>query len=99
MELAGSHVVVTGGGSGLGRALCRRFAREGASVVVADIDAPSAERVAGEIKGLAVRADVGLEADVKHLVEEATGAHGPIDIFVSNAGIAEQSDPFTSDAH
>jgi NAD(P)-dependent dehydrogenase (short-subunit alcohol dehydrogenase family) len=82
-------VVVTGGASGIGAALCRRFAAEGArGVVVADRDAAGAAAVAGEIAGLAVATDVAREADVRGLVSRATAAFGPIDLFCSNAGIA-----------
>lgn len=88
MELAGKVVVVTGGATGIGRALCRRFAQEQAKgVVVADRDADGALAVAEEIGGLAVSTDVAVEADVVNLVERATATYGPIDLFVSNAGI------------
>lgn len=88
MDVPGKVIVVTGGGSGIGRALCERFAREGAKgVVVADIDGDGARRVAVSIGGLAVRTDVASESDVKLLVERATERFGPIDIFCSNAGI------------
>jgi NAD(P)-dependent dehydrogenase (short-subunit alcohol dehydrogenase family) len=89
MHLQDQVIVVTGGANGIGAALCRRFAREGArGVVVADRDAEGARRVAEEIGGLAVTADVGKEADVKRVVEIATRSYGPIDLFCSNAGIA-----------
>lgn len=98
-------VVVTGGGSGIGRALCRRFAREGARVVVADLAADAARGVASEIDGLAVATDVGVEAEVRALVAEAEGRVGPIDLFCSNAGIGRgtgfgdgASGPFAPDA-
>jgi len=88
MRLRDKVVVVTGGGNGIGRALCRRFAAEGArGVVVADRDEAGARRTAEEIGGLAVPVDVSDEADVVRLVEQATAAHGPIDLFCSNAGI------------
>jgi NAD(P)-dependent dehydrogenase (short-subunit alcohol dehydrogenase family) len=89
MKLAGKIVVVTGGGNGIGRALCRRFAREGAGVVVvADIDARSARRVASEFGGHAVAVDVSREADVVDLVGEVHDRYERIDLFCSNAGIA-----------
>jgi NAD(P)-dependent dehydrogenase (short-subunit alcohol dehydrogenase family) len=89
MNLRDSVVVVTGGGSGIGRALCRRFAAEGArGVVVADRDEAGARELAAEIGGLAVTTDVGVEADLVRLVASAEAAIGPIDLFCSNAGIA-----------
>jgi len=88
MELAGKVVIVTGGASGIGRAMCRRFAAEGAKkVVVADFDAEGATRVADEIGGEAVGADVSVEADIDSLVERTQQHHGPIDLFCSNAGV------------
>lgn len=106
MELRNKTVVVTGGASGIGAALCRRFAAEGArSVVVADRDAPGAARVAAEIRGLAVPTDVSVEAQVQGLVNRASEACGPIDLFCSNAGIVAgaglgdgASGPFAPDA-
>ena len=88
MELAGRHAVVTGGASGIGRALAVRFAAEGArTVVVADLDLDGAREVADAIGGLAVRFDAGREADVRALVSQARDAGGPIDLFFSNAGV------------
>src|SRR5207244_11497220 len=87
MELAGKVAVVTGGASGIGRALCRRFAAEGASVVVADVDAPGAAAVAPEIGGLAVPGDMSVEADLTALVDAARLSFDRIDLFCANAGI------------
>ncbi len=106
MQLKERVAVVTGGASGIGRELCRRFAAEGArGVVVADLDAVGAEAVAREIGGLAVGTNVAVEAEVQRLVERATAAYGPIDLFCSNAGIAigaglgdGESGPFAPDA-
>jgi NAD(P)-dependent dehydrogenase (short-subunit alcohol dehydrogenase family) len=82
-------IIVTGGGNGIGRALCRRFAVEGPkAIVVADLDAAAAERVADEIGGTAVRTDVSREEDVQKLVSTALEQHGAIDLVCSNAGIA-----------
>ena len=89
MELAGRHVVVTGGASGIGRALALRFADEEArAVTVADLDLERAQATAGEIDGLAIGADVGREQDIRALIAQAEDANGPIDLFFSNAGIA-----------
>lgn len=88
MELRDKVVVVTGGASGIGAALCRRFAAEGArAVVVADLQADGARAVADEIGGTAVSTNVAVEADVHALVEQTVDAHGPIDLFCSNAGL------------
>ena len=87
MDLAGRHAVITGAASGIGRAIALRFAEEGANVTVADLDHEGAVEVAGGIGGNAVRADVGVEADIVALVENAEAGTGPIDVFFSNAGI------------
>ena len=79
--------VVTGGGHGIGRALCRRLANDGAKVVVADIDEAAASIVAAEIRGVAKALDVSDEKAIAALVEDVEKAHGPIDMFISNAGV------------
>jgi NAD(P)-dependent dehydrogenase (short-subunit alcohol dehydrogenase family) len=87
--MKGKVVVVTGGASGIGAALVRRFAREGtAGIVVADLDLVQAQAVAAEVKGLALRIDVSNEADVQAMIEEATQRFGRVDVLCSNAGIA-----------
>ncbi|MFP5260580.1 MAG: SDR family oxidoreductase [Blastocatellia bacterium] len=99
MELRNRVAVVTGGGNGIGRALCRRFAAEGAAgVVVADLDADAAARVAEEINGLAVTTDVSVEADIARLVDGATTRYGRVDLFCSNAGIGVDGGAEASDA-
>lgn len=88
MEIADKHVVVTGGAAGIGRALCRRFAADGArAVVVADLDVRGTAQVAGEIGGLAHPTDVRDRRAVQRLVDTALEANGPIDLFCSNAGL------------
>src|SRR5262249_25394352 len=89
MILAHKVIVTTGGGNGIGRALCRRFAAERpAAIVVADIDGQAAAAVAREVGGDAMTTDVSREADVVRLVERTIARHGRIDLFCSNAGIA-----------
>jgi NAD(P)-dependent dehydrogenase (short-subunit alcohol dehydrogenase family) len=94
MELAGKVVVVTGGASGIGRALCLRFASAGAAgIVIADQAEVGAATTAASItasggNALAVACDVAREADLVALAERATDTFGPIDLFCSNAGIA-----------
>lgn len=79
--------MVTGGAHGIGRALCRRLARDGALVVVVDIDESAAANVAREIDGVAKALDVGDEQAIAALVDDVERAHGPIDMFFSNAGV------------
>jgi NAD(P)-dependent dehydrogenase (short-subunit alcohol dehydrogenase family) len=80
--------VVTGGGHGIGRALCRRLAKDGVKVVVADIEGEAAETVATEIGGIARQLDVGDESAITSLVSDIESEVGPIDLFISNAGVA-----------
>ena len=90
MRVAGQVVVVTGGADGIGRALCERFAREGArTVVVADRNAAGAEAVAAAIGGVAAPCDVAREDDLRRLISDTEEHRGPIGLFCSNAGIAE----------
>jgi NAD(P)-dependent dehydrogenase (short-subunit alcohol dehydrogenase family) len=87
VDLQGRHAVITGGASGIGRAVAQRFADEGARVVVADLHGEGAEAVAVEIGGLGVETDVGQERQIVALIDRAEQANGPIDLFFSNAGI------------
>ena len=90
MELRDRICVVTGGASGIGRALCRRFAAEGArAVVVVDRDADGALATAGSIghQATALTADVTVEADIEAVVDRTEDDIGPVDLFASNAGI------------
>jgi NAD(P)-dependent dehydrogenase (short-subunit alcohol dehydrogenase family) len=93
MELRGKVSVITGAGSGIGAACARAFQAEGSRVVVADLNAEGARAVAAEIGGLAVGCDVRRKQDIERLVAEAEKAYGPIDVFFSNAGIANGTDP------
>jgi NAD(P)-dependent dehydrogenase (short-subunit alcohol dehydrogenase family) len=88
MNLQDKVAIVTGGANGIGRALANRFAAEGArAVIVADLKYSEAERVATKINGLAVKTDVGNEAEIIDLVTRVTAEYGQIDLFCSNAGI------------
>ena len=81
-------VVVTGAASGIGRALARRFAQEGAKLVVcSDRNGDGVRAVAEEVGGIAFATDVSKEADIKHMIDTVEAEQGPIDLFCSNAGI------------
>lgn len=88
MKLAGRRVVVTGAARGIGAALCRRFAAEGAAgIVVSDRDERGAQEIAAEVGGFAVEADLSVPADVDRLVSTAVDRLGWVDLFCSNAGV------------
>lgn len=88
MELKDKIVVVTGGASGIGRAMAQRFHAEGArKVIVADLDGPGAEAVARDIDGWGTAIDVASEEQIASLIETTENEFGPIDLFCSNAGI------------
>jgi NAD(P)-dependent dehydrogenase (short-subunit alcohol dehydrogenase family) len=99
MQLTDKIIIVTGGGNGIGRALCRRFAADRAkAIVVADLNGDAARAVAHEIGGVAMDADVSREADVARVVEQTIARHGAVDLFCSNAGVAINGDEHTPDA-
>ncbi|SLN40277.1 2,5-dichloro-2,5-cyclohexadiene-1,4-diol dehydrogenase [Falsiruegeria litorea R37] len=88
MEVENKIIVVTGAASGIGRALAQRFAANGAKkVICSDLNLEGAQAVAAEIDGVAIATNVGVEEDIKALVEQVETEVGPIDIFCSNAGI------------
>src|ERR1700677_1209742 len=86
-SVEGAGVVVTGGGNGIGRALARRLAAGGARVVVNDLDADAAKRVAAEVGGYAVPGDISSEGGVRALVTAASDHLGAIDVWDGNAGV------------
>ncbi len=98
MRLKDNVVVVTGGGSGIGRAICLAMATEGARVAVLDLSERAAQAVAKEAEGrgakaLAVKADITQSAQVRAAVEQVTEKLGPIDVLVNNAGW-DKAEPF-----
>lgn len=86
MELQNKVCIVTGGASGIGRSIASLFAREGAHVVIADVDGGAAQSVAAEIGGMGVACNVASSADVKALVDQVVARFDRIDVLVNNAG-------------
>jgi len=88
MNLKDRIIVITGAASGIGRAMARRFADEGPTLIVcADRDEAGAKATAAEVGGVAFTVDVSVEADIETLIRTVETVHGPIDLFCSNAGI------------
>lgn len=91
-DFEGKVVVVTGGGYGIGRAACLAFSRDGANVVVADVDVPSSEETVNLIKekggeAIVVKTDVSQESDVEALVKKTVETYGKLDCAFNNVGI------------
>jgi NAD(P)-dependent dehydrogenase (short-subunit alcohol dehydrogenase family) len=98
MRLAGKSAIITGGGRGIGRATALMFAREGADILIPDLDLATSEATAKEIralgrKGVPMQVDVTRLADIRRMVETAVREFGRIDILVNNAGITLVRDP------
>ncbi|WP_295700985.1 3-oxoacyl-ACP reductase [Lapillicoccus sp.] len=91
-RLDGRVAVVTGGCSGIGLATVRRFAQEGAHVVIGDLDEATGPAVAGEVDGLFVRTDVTSPEDVAALFRAAKDTYGSVDVAFNNAGISPPDD-------
>lgn len=92
MDIVGKSIIITGGASGIGAALARQAAQAGARVCIADLNGDAAQQLASQIGGVAVPCDVTQEAQIIAAIEVAEQAHGPVDIFVSNAGLG-RGDP------
>lgn len=102
MRLENRVALVTGGGSGIGQAICLLFAQEGAAVIAADRDFARAESTVEQVaaqggKGLALHVDVAQQNSVHRAAEEALGAYSQVDILVNNAGISAGDDILTID--
>ncbi|PEL12139.1 SDR family oxidoreductase [Bacillus sp. AFS017336] len=98
MRLQNKVAVVTGAGSGMGKAIAVLYAKEGAKVVVSDINVDAAKATVEEIKSndgdaIAVMANVALENDVQNLIDSAVNTFGTLDILVNNAGIMDNFEP------
>jgi NAD(P)-dependent dehydrogenase (short-subunit alcohol dehydrogenase family) len=98
MRLSGKSAIITGAGRGIGKATALRFAREGADVLVPDLDSATSEQTARAIqalgrKGIPMQMDVTRLADIRRMVDTAMREFGKIDILVNNAGITQVRDP------
>ena len=97
MRLKDKTAIVTGAGSGFGKGIAMRFAKEGARVGVIDINAEAAGEVASKIgnSAFAMEADVSIDGDVSRMVQEALDRWGQLDILVNNAGTTHRNQPMT----
>ena len=97
MRLKDKTAIVTGAGSGFGKGIAMRFAKEGARVGVIDINAEAAREVASQIgnSAFAMEADVSIDGDVSRMVQEALERRGQLDILVNNAGTTHRNQPMT----
>ena len=97
MRLKDKTAIVTGAGSGFGKGIAMRFAKEGARVGVIDINAETAREVASQIgnSAFAMEADVSIDGDVSRMVQEALDRWGQLDILVNNAGTTHRNQPMT----
>jgi 3-oxoacyl-[acyl-carrier protein] reductase len=101
MRLKDKVAIVTGAGSGFGEGIVKRFAQEGARLIVADINAESGERVAAALRergasAVFVKVDVSIGADMKRMVDAAVDSFGRIDVLVNNAGVSHANQPMLS---
>ncbi|WP_050928863.1 SDR family oxidoreductase [Aestuariivita boseongensis] len=87
MDVSGKTAIITGGASGIGEALVRAMAAAGAQVVIADLNGDAAQALADEVGGLGLACNVTQEADIQAVVAETEKRFGPVDVFVSNAGL------------
>ncbi|MGE4303657.1 MAG: SDR family oxidoreductase [Novosphingobium sp.] len=103
MDISGSRIIITGAANGIGAAMARRFARDGArAIIVADLDAGGSEQIAAQvaasgIEAIAMPGDVSDERYIKALVDHAEQTWGGVDLFCSNAGIMAQGGPEEQD--
>ena len=93
MRLAGKTAIITEAGSGFGAGMARKFAAEGARVMIADINMDAAQTIAAEVGGVAHQVDVAVNARVQEMTQAALSAFGHVDILINNAGITHLPKP------
>ena len=93
MRLKGKSAIITGGASGFGAGIARKFASEGAQVMIVDLNTEAANALANDLNAVAHTADVSQNGDVKAMAEAALSAFGSVDILVNNAGITHLPQP------
>ena len=93
MRLQDKIAIVTGAGSGFGAGIARKFAAEGARVVVADLNGDAARAIAEDVGGIAVTANVATEDGIRAMTEAALNLGGRVDILVNNAGVTHLPSP------
>src|SRR5258706_11591198 len=94
MRLKGKVAIVTGAGSGFGAGIAKRFAEEGAKVVIADIDEKNGSRIARELNSTFIKTDVTRGSDWAKLVQECVSSSGRLDVVVNNAGWTHRNKPY-----
>ena len=97
MELKNKVSVITGAASGIGAACARKFASEGANLIIVDIDESKAREVAKEVNGVAITCDLNDPTAISSMVAEVEGTIGPVDLLFNNAGIASGRGPLDTD--
>ena len=90
---SGQSIAITGAAGGIGRAMAEKFIAEGAKVAISDINTELVEKTAAEIGAVAFTCDVSSEEAITAFIKGAKGAHGPVDVFVSNAGVGFPDEP------
>lgn len=93
MRLKNKTAIITGAASGFGEGIARRFAKEGAQIVVADLNEEAGQKIANELNGIFVKTDVSKNADMENLVQAALDKFSGVNIFINNAGFTSRNGP------
>jgi len=93
MRLQNKTAIITGAASGFGEGIARRFAKEGAQIVIADLNEEAGQKIAAELNGIFVKTDVSKNADMENLVQSALDKFSDVNIFINNAGFTSRNSP------